>query len=466
MTGNRKYLQTAAAATGNGSPFEVRGYATTVIQITGTFVGTVTFESSLDGANWVAVQAVNLNDGTVGTTATAPGLYRIPTAALADIRARVSAWTSGTITAQARGVKQGAGLSLADVDIGDVEDVIITDIEGFDTVKGQATMAESLPVVVASDQPGLSVVGGGTEAAAQRVTIANDSTGLVSVDDGGGALTVDGTVTANLSVTDNAVLDQIELNTDPLLVVGGGTEATAQRVTIANDSTGLVSVDDGGGSFTVDQATHDNLNANANLQVADADVAAGNPVFTDMRAISGIAPVLLLLDGDRHGQMDVLTIAAGENHIGQVGSTGISIAQIPTVTAGAYAADDNVGGLLTFANAARVSGGGGVIKTVTIVDDAEQDSQLELWLFNQTFTQGADNAAWTAVEADLENVVAIISTTGGEYFSGNGNSVCTIECSLRFDLDATSLFGRLVTRDTPTYAATDDVTVIVGLLQD
>jgi len=63
-----------------------------------------------------------------------------------------------------------------------------------------------------------------------------------------------------------------------LSVVGGGVEATAQRVTIANDSTGVISVDDGGGSLTVDQATHDNLNANANIQVGDADVANGNPV--------------------------------------------------------------------------------------------------------------------------------------------------------------------------------------------
>jgi hypothetical protein len=39
-----------------------------------------------------------------------------------------------------------------------------------------------------------SPVGGGTEAAAVRVTIANDSTGVLSVDDNGGALTVDGTV--------------------------------------------------------------------------------------------------------------------------------------------------------------------------------------------------------------------------------------------------------------------------------
>jgi len=38
----------------------------------------------------------------------------------------------------------------------------------------------------------------------------------------------------------------------PLSTTGGGAEATALRVTLANDSTGLVSVDDNGGSLTVD----------------------------------------------------------------------------------------------------------------------------------------------------------------------------------------------------------------------
>jgi len=59
----------------------------------------------------------------------------------------------------------------------------------------------------ASDAP----VGAGTEAGVLRVTLANDSTGVLSVDDNGGALTVDGTVTAELSATDNAVLDAIAL---------------------------------------------------------------------------------------------------------------------------------------------------------------------------------------------------------------------------------------------------------------
>lgn len=46
-------------------------------------------------------------------------------------------------------------------------------------------------------------IGGGVEATALRVTLANDSTGVI---------TVDGTVTANLSATDNAVLDDIAAN--------------------------------------------------------------------------------------------------------------------------------------------------------------------------------------------------------------------------------------------------------------
>ena len=49
----------------------------------------------------------------------------------------------------------------------------------------------------------LSTTGGGTEAAALRVTLANDSTGLISVDDNGGSLTVDGTVAATQSGTWN-----------------------------------------------------------------------------------------------------------------------------------------------------------------------------------------------------------------------------------------------------------------------
>lgn len=87
-------------------------------------------------------------------------------------------------------------------------------------------------------------------------------------------------VTAELSATDNAVLDTIETNTDSLTVVGGGLEATALRVTLANDSTGVLSVDDngstlsiddGGGVITVDGTVTANLAAGTN-NIGDVDV--------------------------------------------------------------------------------------------------------------------------------------------------------------------------------------------------
>lgn len=147
-------------------------------------------------------------------------------------------------------------------------------------------------------------------------------------------------------------------------------------------------------------------------------------------------------------------------------SSGTTISQTPTVTAGAYSANDAVGGLLTFANAARSSGGGGVIKDVLFLDDAGQDVTLELWLFKDTFTAMADNAAWAPSQSDLRNLVAIITSDDGSWCAAGTPSACVVEVSQRYDCDGTALYGQLVTRDTPTFAATDDVTVIIGLLQD
>ena len=147
-------------------------------------------------------------------------------------------------------------------------------------------------------------------------------------------------------------------------------------------------------------------------------------------------------------------------------TAGISITQSQTVTAGAYSANDVVGDLLTFAGAARGTGGGGVIKDVIIIDDAGQDSVMELWLFSETFTAITDNDAFDISQADSRNLVAIISTSNGAWYASGTESVAVIEASQRYDVTGTSLFGQLVTRGTPTFAATDDVTVIIGLLQD
>lgn len=95
-------LQNAATATGNGTALDTTPMAAVSVQITGTFVGTVTFEGTLDGSNWIALEATNANDDSRATTATAPGIYSVVLHGSVRFRARVSAYTSGDITVKAR----------------------------------------------------------------------------------------------------------------------------------------------------------------------------------------------------------------------------------------------------------------------------------------------------------------------------------------------------------------------------
>lgn len=100
---NKRILQSAAEATGNGTAVTCTSggegsYATLTAQVEGITTATITWEAIIDGTNWVAVQAIPLTTGTAATTATADGIYRINVTGLAQVRARISAWTEGAIT--------------------------------------------------------------------------------------------------------------------------------------------------------------------------------------------------------------------------------------------------------------------------------------------------------------------------------------------------------------------------------
>lgn len=82
------------------------------------------------------------------------------------------------------------------------------------------------------DNSSLSVVGGGAEATAMRVTIANDSTGVLSVDDNGGSLTVDGTV----SVTGVATLAEQQTQTASLSVMDDWDNAASDGASVSGDT--------------------------------------------------------------------------------------------------------------------------------------------------------------------------------------------------------------------------------------
>ena len=64
--------------------------------------------------------------------------------------------------------------------------------------------------------------------------------------------------------------------------------ATSWTIPVEQNSTATVPVSLADKNFTASQSTHDDLNANANLQIANVDVAAANPVWVRIAA-SGTA---------------------------------------------------------------------------------------------------------------------------------------------------------------------------------
>lgn len=100
----------------------------------------------------------------------------------------------------------------------------------------------------------------------------------------------------------------------PLSTTGGGTEATALRVTLASDSTGLVSVDDNAGSLTVD------LNGGT-------DALIGRVKLTDGTTVPGVIVGTTALKTDLSSVAGTATVtaAAGVQKVGIVGNANAAL---------------------------------------------------------------------------------------------------------------------------------------------
>lgn len=113
-------LQNAAAATANGDTLSVKGWDGVLVQVTGSFTATITFEATLDGTTWVSVEAYNVASGATATTATAAADYLVAVAGFEYFRTRVT-WSSGTsVTTKVRAFpgSVAAALSAAGVTSG------------------------------------------------------------------------------------------------------------------------------------------------------------------------------------------------------------------------------------------------------------------------------------------------------------------------------------------------------------
>lgn len=185
--------------------------------------------------------------------------------------------------------------------------------------------------------------------------------------------------------------------------VGAGLKANGLRITVATDDPQVVATGTTADAFSTDHTATGTL----------------------LTFVKGLIATLKTL----------VVLGAGSNVIGLIGSSIQTLTTNitrPTDTA-PYAANDalasstsapTVGGI-TFANAARASGGSGRITDAIISASAGSAIQGELWLFDQAVTAVNDNAAFTVSDSDVLNLVGIIPFNISDVTAANAVSYVT-----------------------------------------
>lgn len=219
-----------------------------------------------------------------------------------------------------------------------------------------------------------------------------------------------------------------------IVAVGGNAVTTSVPVSIIAGSAVIGHViTDTGSTTAVTQPTASNLNA----------TVVGTGTFADQA-----------------------TLQAGENHAAEVGGNEILVQVAQTVTASsAYASGNAIGGLMTIANAARVSGSSGtsgtsgLLQSVMMNIKSAQTTPVDIFIFNAnpTGTTCTDKSAIAIAAADFDKVLGVVHmtdfTSGGTPSDGQAQNL-----AMPYALtSATTLYACAVTRSTPTYAATSDV---------
>lgn len=272
---------------------------------------------------------------------------------------------------------------------------------------------------------------------------------------------VSGTVTANLSATDNAVLDTIDAVLDTIngkLVSG----TDIGDVTINNGGSGsAVNVQDGGNSLTIDGTVTAELSATDNA-VLDV-IAAAVGTIDGAKVITDAAGTLLQY------ARGLVTLVASNTPSPVVGVT-VNVDATPTLTVHAtYATGDYVGtsgSPMVFSGVSRAVNSSGFIVGALLTDYAAQSIAGELWLFDTNITPPDDSAAWTLSDAHAATCVGVIPFT--TYYASAANSVSPApNLSIPFLTKGGTddLFGCFVTRGAPTYAS-GDLTFRLFIAQD
>jgi len=175
------------------------------------------------------------------------------------------------------------------------------------------------------------------------------------------------------------------------------------------------------------------------------------------------------------GLLALFALSAPAHAIDRVVKVQLVLEATPTVSASAiYASGDSVGGEITLSNALRekfavndLRNGTATIRSVVITDLGKQSANLDVIFFDTVPANGfGDNVPITVTDVDLVNVIGVAQITTWVAFNDSSVGIAH-DLYIPFALGTgTKLYAAIVSRGTPTYASTSDLTLRLGLTLD
>ena len=119
----------------------------------------------------------------------------------------------------------------------------------------------------------------------------------------------------------------------------------------------------------------------------------------------------------------------------------------PVLDTDAYSAVDAIGTKQQVSGAPSM----GIIRAITISDDSDQASDINLWVFDSEPTGIADDANFALADADLQRVIDLVV---GDTRRDGINGLVTVEYpNIPYKNESGELWFQMACVGTPTYAA-------------
>jgi hypothetical protein len=177
-------------------------------------------------------------------------------------------------------------------------------------------------------------------------------------------------------------------------------------------------------------------------------VVATDDITVTPSGPSGHVQYVKLVDGQPDGTDGISGTASGLGVIPRSDVQKLTIA-VPGLSTTAYTAGDQMGTLMTFPDAARITGGSGTILGVELVDNNVKIGSVDVAFFTDTTTAiPGDNTAFDiTVAADRLKLVEIVSLNYAMSFT-SFRFARLMGLSIPYALTATSLYAALISRTT------------------